>query len=96
MLEVMLDRESSLTLVMKLLVNLLPDLPMETETFYWNPRGTDQDMPNFWYKPANIQVEWYRDDPGRAAFCNVESTFDMAYSLLLDVREDYDNFINGK
>jgi len=81
---------------MKLLKNLIGPEIIETETFYWNLRGTDHDMPNFWYKPANIQVEWYNDDPGRAAFSNVDSDFDLAYSVLLEVREDYGNLIDGK
>jgi hypothetical protein len=81
---------------MRLLAYLMGDQVIETETFYWNLKGTDEDMPNFWYKPSNIQMEWYRDDPGRAPFSNREDSFDLAYSLLLEVREDYDNYISGK
>lgn len=76
---------------MKLLTNLIEEDVFESETFYWNLYGSDDEMPNFWYKPSNIQIEWYRDDPARATFCNVEDEFDLAYSLLLEVREDYDN-----
>lgn len=76
---------------MKLLTNLIEEDVFESETFYWNLYGSDNDMPNFWYKPSNIQIEWYRDDPARATFSNVEDEFDLAYSLLLEVREDYDN-----
>lgn len=85
----MLDRESSLTLAMKVLANLLPD-EVETDDFYWNLYGTDQDLPNFWWKHTNLQVEWYRDDPGRAGFANFGLSADESISLLMQVRESYD------
>lgn len=80
---------------MKLLANLLPET-FESETFYWNLYGSDEELPNFWYKPTNIQIEWYRDDPARAPFSNIEDSFDDAFGLLLTVREDYGDALDGK
>lgn len=78
--------------MMKLLKAKFNDEVIETSEFYWNLRGTDPDMPNFWWKGSNIQAEWYNDDPGRAGFTNYE-TFgaDDALSLLLAIWESYDN-----
>lgn len=96
MLEYILERDSSLTLAMKLLMNLIEDEVVETEIFYWNACGSDETMPNFWMKPTNLQVEWYRDDPARAGFCNQEISGTDAISLLEIVREDYDLWRDGK
>lgn len=84
-----MERQSSLSLAMQVLVNLLPE-EVETDDFYWNLYGEDPDLPNFWWKHTNLQVEWYRDDPGRAGFSNYTLDADESISLLMMVRESYD------
>lgn len=82
---------------MKLLRVLFSEEVIETELFYWNLYGEDQDMPNFWWKATNLQVEWHNDDPGRGTFSNYEYfTPEDAVSLLEQVREDYDLYRDGK
>lgn len=87
MLDYQLDRESSLTLAMKLLYNLFDsDEVIDNALFYWNGLGTEDDMPNFWLKEHGVEVEWYRDDPGRAASSTHESTAELAFFILDVVR----------
>jgi hypothetical protein len=92
MLEYNLHRESSLVLAAKILVNLFDEeTVIETEEFYWNLWGNDEDMPNLWIKNINLQLEWYSDDPGRGAFTNYEEpTADLALDVLRTVKESYD------
>lgn len=77
---------------MKVLQNLFDeDEVIETDDFYWNLYGTDDSMPNFWWKHTNLQVEWYNGDPGRGTFSNYEQISpDAVVSLLMMVRESYD------
>lgn len=99
MLEIPLVRESSLVLMMKLLQNLLDedgDTVIETDVFYWNTTGTDEEMPNFWLKETNFQMEWYNDDPGRGAFSNYDSDAELAFFISDRVRESYATFVRGK
>lgn len=89
-LEIQLDRESSLVLAMKLLQNHMDtEEVIETDEFYWNSYGTDEDMPNFWLKKNNLQIEWYNDDPGRAAWSNYDSDSDLAFYVLDEVKASY-------
>lgn len=83
---------------MKILDNLFDGKELiETDDFYWNLRGTVEEMPNFWYKHSNIQVEWHGDDPARSAWTNMEAiTAEDAISLLSTVREEYDIWLDGK
>lgn len=95
MLDYPIDRESPLVWGMKLLAEILPD-ELETEVFYWNISGSD-DMPNFWVKTINFQVEWYRSDPGRATFSNYEVfSPEDTISLISWIREEYDLIRDGK
>lgn len=98
MLELMLDRESSLVLAMKLLENHFgdDDEVIETNEFYWNLYGTDEDMPNFWLKKNNLQIEWYNGDPARAAFSNYESDSDLAFFVLDEVRGSHAAYAGRK
>lgn len=98
MLEYPLHRESSLVLAMKILANYFDtDEVIETDDFRWDLLGEDGDIPNFWYKHSNIQVVWYKDDPGRGAFTNQENfTAYDAISLLETVREEYDIWRDSK
>ena len=99
MLEIQLDRESSLVLAMKLLQNHMDtegEEVIETDIFYWNSHGTDEDMPNFWLKKNNLQIEWYNDDPGRGAFSNYNSDSDVAFFVLDEVRTSYATFTGRK
>lgn len=92
-----MHRESSLVLAMKILDNLFDEDVIDAPSFYWNSSGTDEDMPNFWLKETNLQVEWYRDDPGRGGFTNQETfTASDAISLLEYVREEHDIWRDGK
>lgn len=77
---------------MKILQNLFDDVVLvETEDFRWDLWGSDPDIPNFWWKRTNLQIEWYSDDPGRGSFTNYEEfDADLAISLLEQVRESYD------
>lgn len=98
MLEFPLHRESSLVLAMKILYNFFDSADViETDDFYFDPIGVDENLPRFWYKHSNIQVTWHNDDPGRGAFTNQEhfTAFD-AISLLGTVREEYDIWLDGK
>ena len=84
---------------MKLLQNLMDEdgeSVIETDIFYWNTYGTDEDMPNFWLKENNLQIEWHNDDPGRAAFSNYDSSADLAFFVLDRVRESYAAISGGK
>lgn len=83
---------------MKILANLFDtEDVIETDDFYWDLWGTDDKMPNFWYKHSNIQVVWHNDDPGRGSFTNQEAfTANDAISLLMTVREEYDIWRDGK
>ena len=86
MLEYLLDRESSLTLAMKLLYNILDtDEVIENDVFYFNPWSNDEEMPSFWLKELNIQVAWYADNPDRGASANCDSTADLALLILKKV-----------
>lgn len=88
-----MQRDLPLNLAMKLLRVLISKEMIETETFYWNLYGTEPEMPNFWFKPTNLQVEWYNDNPDRGGFTNYEYfTPEDAVSLLMKVKDDYDNF----
>ena len=44
----------------------------------------DQVTPNFWYKPTNYQVEWYKH-AGRGTYSNKPISIDDAISMFLDV-----------
>lgn len=100
MLDFPLHRTASLVLAMEILYNLFDtDEVIETDDFYFSPFGDEleaESMPRFWYKHSNIQVTWYGDDPGRGAFSNRELSADDVISLLMTVREDYDNWRDGK
>lgn len=75
---------------MKLLDYLFnSDEVIDNPVFYWNGKGTDEDMPNFWLKEHGVEIEWYRDDPGRAAFSTHESTPELAFFVLDVVRDAY-------
>lgn len=83
---------------MKILANLFDDVVLlETESFRWDLWGNDDSIPNFWWKPTNIQVQWHSDDPGRGSFANQEefSATDVI-TLLSIVREEYDIWRDGK
>lgn len=97
MLEYPMNRDLPLNLAMKLLRELIQEEEYETALFYWNLNGTNEDMPNFWLKSSNLQVEWYRDNPDRGGFTNFENfSAQDAVSLLEIVREDYDIERDGK
>lgn len=83
---------------MKILQNLFDDAEViETDDFRWDLWGQEEGVPNFWWKPGNVQVEWYSDDPGRGSFTNQEEfTSNDAISLLEMVRESYDIWRDGK
>lgn len=56
----------------------------ENDVFYisaydWNDDGSEP-MPNFWYKPLNFQVEWYKH-LNRGTFSNRPVSFDEAYEM---------------
>lgn len=86
MLEYLLDRESSLTLAMKLIYNILDtDEVTENDTFYFNPNSDDEDMPSFWSKKSNLQVAWYSDNPDRGSSSNMESSAELAMATLNEV-----------
>jgi hypothetical protein len=86
LLEHLLERESSLTLAMKLIYNMLDtDEVIENEVFYFNPNSDDEEMPSFWSKKSNLQVAWYSDNPDRGASSNMESSAELAMSILNDV-----------
>lgn len=88
-----MQRDLPLNLAMKLLRVLISQEEVETDQFYWNLYGTNLDMPNFWWKSTNLQVEWYNDNPDRGGFTNYEYfTPEEATVLLLRVKESYDNF----
>lgn len=92
-----MNRDQPLNLAMKLLRVLIAEEEFETDSFYWNLYGTDSDLPNFWWKPTNLQVEWYNDNPDRGGFTNYEYfTPEDAVSLLEQLREDYDIERDGK
>lgn len=83
MLEHLLERDSSLTLAMKLLYDILDTGEIiENDVFYFNPWSDDEEMPSFWLKEQNIQVAWYSDNPDRGASANVESTPFIALFIL--------------
>lgn len=97
MLDYPLNRNSSLKIVMELLMNVLDDDNMETDAFVWNPLGVDESLPNFWLKDINLQVEWYGDNPGRGAFTNYEEqTSRVALYVLDTVRESYAAISGGE
>lgn len=97
MLEHLLERDSSLTLAMKLIYNMLDtDEVVENDTFYFNPNSDDEDMPSFWLKSDNIQVAWYSDNPDRGASANVESKASVALYILNKVRYSNDNDSGGE
>lgn len=88
MLEFQLTRESSLTLAMLLLYNLLDtDEIIDNEVFYFNPYSNDEEMPSFWLKEDGIEIAWHSDNPYRGASSNVEPTISMAFYILDKVRE---------
>lgn len=88
MLEFPLARESSLTLAMLLLYNLLDtDEVIDNEVFYFNPFSNDEEMPSFWLKELNIEIAWHSDNPYRGASSNVEPTIGTAFFILDKVRE---------
>lgn len=75
---------------MKLLQNLFDEEEViDNEVFYWNSNGTDDELPNFWLKEHSFEMEWYRDDPGRAAFATHDSDPDLAFFILDNVRNAY-------
>lgn len=83
MLDYLLERESSLTLAMKLIYNVLDtDVVIDNDVFYFNPNSDDEDMPSFWLKKEDYQIAWYRDNPDRGASSNVESTAGIAIYIL--------------
>lgn len=81
---------------MFLLQNLFDEDVIETDDFYWNLWGSDDDMPNFWDKRGNVQIEWYSDNPGRGAWSNIEDNPWQALGLLEQVKESYANLAGGK
>lgn len=82
---------------MKLLQNLFDkDVIDDNETFYWNANGTDEEMPNFYLRSDGFEMEWYRDDPGRAAFATHESSAELAFYILDTVRGAYASDSGGK
>lgn len=88
MLEYPLARESSLTLAMLLLYNLLDtDEVLDNDVFYFNPFSADEDMPSFWLKEDGIEIAWHSDNPYRGASSNVEPTIHTAFLILDKVRE---------
>lgn len=88
MLEVILERDSSLVLVMKLIYNLLDaNGVIENDVFYFNPNSDDEEMPSFWLKKENWQIAWYRDNPDRGASANIESSPVVALHILDQVME---------
>lgn len=92
-----MERDQPLNLAMKLLRVLFSEEVIETDLFYWNLYGTDEDLPNFWLKGTNLQVEWYNDNPDRGGFTNyLYFSPENAVSLLEQVREDYDLWRDGK
>jgi hypothetical protein len=96
MLDYPIDRETPLVWGMKLLAEILPDV-LETDTFYRNVFGSDNELPNLWVKTNNLQVEWYTDDPGRATFSNYEEfSAQDTISLVSWIREEYDLIRDGK
>ena len=75
---------------MKLLQNLFDEEEViDNIVFYWNSNGTDDELPNFWLKEFDFEMEWYRDDPGRAAFATHESSPELAFLILDTVRYAY-------
>lgn len=75
---------------MKLLQNLFDEEEViDNIVFYWNSKGTDDQLPNFWLKEHDIEIEWYRDDPGRAAFSTHDSDPELAFFILNEVRYAY-------
>lgn len=47
--------------------------------YNWNDE--DEPLPNFWFKPLNYQVEWYKH-LGRGTFANRPLTIDEAMDML--------------
>jgi hypothetical protein len=47
--------------------------------YNWNDE--EEPLPNFWFKPLNYQVEWYKH-LGRGNFANRPITIDDAYDML--------------
>lgn len=87
MLEYLLNRGDSVTLVMELIYNLLDtDTVIENDVFYFNPFSDDEDMPSFWLKTHNYQVGWYSDNPTRGASCNFDPDIETALFILDEVR----------
>lgn len=88
MLEFPLNRQSSLVLAMELVYNIVDaEEVVENEVFYFSPyEGGEDDLPRFWLKEYNIQITWSRDNPGRGAFANVESSAEVALFILDEVR----------
>ena len=89
MLEHLLERDSSLTLAMKLVYNLLDsDKVVENDVFYFNPWSDDHEMPSFWLKEHNYQISWYSDNPDRGASANINSSPVIALYILNKVMEN--------
>jgi hypothetical protein len=73
---------------MLLLYNILDaNEVIENEVFLFDPIGNeDEDVPRFWLKEYNYQITWYRDNPERGAFANIESSAQVALFILDEVR----------
>lgn len=50
------------------------------QAYDWREEDGEQ-MPNFWYKPLNYQVEWYKH-AGRGTFANRPMDIDTAMDML--------------
>lgn len=97
MLEYLLERESSLTLSMKLIYNILDtDEVIDNDVFYFNPNSDDEDMPSFWLKEQDWQIAWYRDNPDRGASSNIDSTSFAALFILNKVEIEVGPILRGK
>lgn len=96
MLDYLLERDSSLTLAMKLLYNLLDtDDTVDNDVFYFNPNSDDESMPSFWLKAQGWEIAWHRDNPDRGASANIESDAESAFYILDKVRR-YGDDSGGK
>lgn len=55
----------------------------ENEVFYLGAYDWNEDkdyVPNFWFKPTNFQVEWYKHI-GRGTYANRPLTYSEAYEM---------------
>ena len=52
-------------------------------SYYWGEDETIAALPNFVYKPANIEISWYKY-PMRDAYCNKDVDIETFKSILID------------